>query len=179
MPNSRKTENVEYASFTYRMLASVIDTILSAILLTPIIRFIGNIFDLTKLDSIPLQIYSMSQQELMTLMRQGLPGFLLEMSIVSVIVICFWVKWGGTPGKSLLKMKIVDAKTYEKPGVTQSIIRYLGYFVSFLPFLLGFVWIYYDKRKQGFHDKLARTVVIIDRSKKQTQSEEATAPNES
>jgi len=177
MPDSKKADNVEYASFTYRMLASVIDTILSAILLTPVIRYVGSIFDLTKFDNLPNQMYSMTQQELIALMRQGLPGFLFEMAIVSVIIIFFWVKWGGTPGKSLLKMKIVDAKTNEKPGVTQSIIRYLGYFISFLPFLLGFVWIYYDKRKQGFHDKLARTVVIIDRSKKDVPAEEK--PNDS
>jgi uncharacterized RDD family membrane protein YckC len=39
-------------------------------------------------------------------------------------------------------------------------VRYLGYFVSALPLGLGFFWVAWDKRKQGFHDKLAKTVVI-------------------
>jgi uncharacterized RDD family membrane protein YckC len=38
--------------------------------------------------------------------------------------------------------------------------RYLGYFVSTIPFGLGLFWIGWDKRKQGWHDKLAGTVVI-------------------
>ena len=42
----------------------------------------------------------------------------------------------------------------------EAIIRALGYYVSALPFLLGFFWIIWDRRKQGFHDKLANTVVI-------------------
>ncbi len=38
--------------------------------------------------------------------------------------------------------------------------RYLGYFASTIPLCLGFLWIAFDKRKQGWHDKLAGTVVI-------------------
>ena len=48
MPPSRKLNKIEYASFTYRMLASVIDTILSAILLAPLLKFIGNVFEIKK-----------------------------------------------------------------------------------------------------------------------------------
>ena len=57
-------------------------------------------------------------------------------------------------------MQIVDAKTHQKPGVMQSVVRYFAYIVSFMPLYLGFIWIYFDKRKQGFHDKIAGTVVI-------------------
>jgi uncharacterized RDD family membrane protein YckC len=28
--------------------------------------------------------------------------------------------------------------------------------------MLGFIWIAFDKRKQGWHDKLAGTVVILE-----------------
>ncbi|MEO8407836.1 MAG: RDD family protein, partial [Oxalobacteraceae bacterium] len=35
-----------------------------------------------------------------------------------------------------------------------------GYFVSALPFCLGLIWVGLDKRKQGWHDKLAGTVVV-------------------
>jgi uncharacterized RDD family membrane protein YckC len=43
--------------------------------------------------------------------------------------------------------------------------RYLGYYDSTIPFLLGLMWVGIDKRKQGWHDKLAGTVVIRDRNK--------------
>ncbi len=58
-----------------------------------------------------------------------------------------------------------DAKTGGKPSVGQLIGRYLAYYVSVIPFCLGFIWVGIDKKKQGFHDKLAGTVVIRDRGK--------------
>lgn len=38
--------------------------------------------------------------------------------------------------------------------------RYLAYYVSLIPFGLGFIWVAFDGRKQGWHDKLAGTVVV-------------------
>ncbi len=47
-----------------------------------------------------------------------------------------------------------------KSSTAQFIIRYLGYYVSIIPLFLGIIWVGIDKRKQGFHDKLAGTVVL-------------------
>ena len=58
--------------------------------------------------------------------------------------------------------KIVDAKT-GAPSTGQLIGRYFGYYVSILPFFLGIVWVGIDAKKQGFHDKLAGTVVVRSR----------------
>jgi uncharacterized RDD family membrane protein YckC len=158
--------DIVYASFSYRMAASVIDTILSFILVVPIIKFFANIFDISKPTTIYLQAQQMTTADIINAMNEALPALLMESTIMSAIVITFWIAKGGTPGKMLLKMKIVDAKTLEKPGSIQSVVRYLGYFASFLPFLLGFIWIYYDKKKQGFHDKIAGTIVIIEKKDK-------------
>jgi uncharacterized RDD family membrane protein YckC len=49
--------------------------------------------------------------------------------------------------------------------VIECIGQYFGYFVSILPLMLGFIWVGIDKKKQGFHDKLAGTVVIREWSK--------------
>ena len=57
-------------------------------------------------------------------------------------------------------MKVVDERTGLTPGVGQSIVRYVAYFASIIPFFLGFLWIAVDKKKQGWHDKIAKTVVI-------------------
>ena len=75
-------------------------------------------------------------------------------------VILFWIYKSATPGKMVIKAHIVDAKTGCKPSVKQLVIRYLGYFVSTIPLGLGLMWVGWDKRKQGWHDKLANTVVI-------------------
>ncbi|MDH4312499.1 MAG: RDD family protein, partial [Gammaproteobacteria bacterium] len=39
----------------------------------------------------------------------------------------------------------------------------LGYYVSMLPLMAGIVWVAFDPRKQGWHDKLAGTVVVRPR----------------
>jgi hypothetical protein len=58
------------------------------------------------------------------------------------------------------KAKIVDAKTGGKPSTGQLIGRYFAYFLSMLPLFLGFIWVAWDRKKQGLHDKLSGTVVI-------------------
>jgi uncharacterized RDD family membrane protein YckC len=55
---------------------------------------------------------------------------------------------------------IVDARTGGKPSTKQFVIRYLAYGLSFLGLGLGYLWIVFDARKQGWHDKLADTVVV-------------------
>ena len=49
------------------------------------------------------------------------------------------------------------------PSTGQLIGRYLGYYVSMIPLCLGLIWVAFDARKQGWHDKLAGTVVVRDR----------------
>jgi uncharacterized RDD family membrane protein YckC len=63
----------------------------------------------------------------------------------------------------VFKARIVDAESGGPLTTGQSIGRYLGYYVSLLGLGLGFVWVAFDARKQGWHDKLAGTVVIRPR----------------
>jgi uncharacterized RDD family membrane protein YckC len=38
--------------------------------------------------------------------------------------------------------------------------RYFAYYLSTILLGLGFLWIIWDPKKQGWHDKLAGTVVV-------------------
>ncbi|HEB93823.1 MAG TPA: RDD family protein [Gammaproteobacteria bacterium] len=71
-----------------------------------------------------------------------------------------WVKYLGTPGKLLLGCQVVDAQTFKPLRPRQAVLRCFAYIVSLLPLGLGFLWIVRDRRKQGFHDKIANTVVL-------------------
>lgn len=93
-------------------------------------------------------------------MIQGPADFLLSWIFPALAVVLFWIKTQSTPGKKLMSAIIVDARTGNKPSTSQFIWRYLGYFVAAIPFFIGLLWIIFDKRKQGWHDKLAGTVVI-------------------
>ena len=85
------------------------------------------------------------------------------------ITVWFWTKYLGTPGKMALRLRVVDAKTGEAISTRKAIGRYLCYYISALPLFLGFFWVGIDKQKQGFHDKLAGTVVIRDLAKEKVE----------
>ena len=101
--------------------------------------------------------------EMVAAAAQGTAGALaLQVLLPAVIFVGFWMWKSATPGKMIVSAKIVDAATLGEPSTGQLIVRYVGYFISSLVFCLGFLWIAFDKRKQGWHDKMASTVVIRD-----------------
>ncbi|NIP39067.1 MAG: RDD family protein [Candidatus Dadabacteria bacterium] len=148
-----KSGELEYAGFWIRLFAAILDSVLIAIVTLPILWGIyGNeYFD------------SGSEYFEMSNMIRGFWDFIISWVLPAVAVILFWIYRSATPGKMYFELKVVDAATGEKPALGQSIIRYLGYFVSTLPLLLGLIWVAFDKKKQGWHDKIANTYVIIDK----------------
>jgi len=88
-----------------------------------------------------------------------------------VATVWFWLRYSGTPGKMVLKLKIVDAKTGNKLSMTQAVGRYFAYIPAILFLFLGIFWVGIDKKKQGWHDKLAGTVVIKDSQTEQVEFE--------
>jgi len=85
---------------------------------------------------------------------------LIEIFLILAVVVWFWRVKGATPGKMLLKLRIVDAATGENIQVWQGVVRFLGYYASGLLSCVGFLFMLWDPRKQTLHDKLARSVVI-------------------
>lgn len=133
----------EYAGFWIRTGAAIIDTILMLIIIIPALTAIyGNGYWLNE------SLY------------QGFWDGMFNYILPAIAVILFWIYRSATPGKMATKLTIVDAKTGGKPTTGQFIGRYLGYYVAAIPLLLGIIWVAIDKRKQGWHDKLAGTVVI-------------------
>lgn len=78
---------------------------------------------------------------------------------LTVLYLC-WRYFQTSPGKYLIRARIVDADTLAAPSGAQLLLRMLGYVPSALVFGLGFLAIENDPRRQGWHDKLARTVVV-------------------
>ena len=132
-----------YAGFWIRVWATLIDTFLATLILVPIL----------------LALYGKDYFSSDALLA-GPADFLLTWVLPAVAVILFWMYKAATPGKIAVGLRIVDVKSGAMPTTGQCIGRYLGYYVSLLPFAAGIVWVAFDSRKQGFHDKLAGTVVV-------------------
>jgi len=149
-------QNVEYAGFWVRVGAMIIDTVLIMIVLIPLL----------------VAIYGWAYFEAANArLFAGPADFLLSWVAPAVAVIVFWIYRQATPGKMALSIRIVDATTGSPPSTGQCVGRYFAYFVSIFPLGLGLLWVAFDKRKQGWHDKLAGTVVI--RSKNPVTFEQA------
>lgn len=137
----------QYVGFWLRVAASIIDSVLVTMVITPFL----------------LLVYGPDYFVAPGPALHGVVDFLLQYIFPAVAVIVFWMTRSATPGKMIIGAEIVDARTGGKPTTGQFIGRYLAYYVSMIPLFLGFVWIAFDKRKQGWHDKLAGTVVVRKR----------------
>jgi uncharacterized RDD family membrane protein YckC len=135
--------DIEYVGFWARVGAAIIDTILLLVVSIPLLRLVYALSDWEQ------QVHTADRVE-----------FAISYVLPVVLVIALWVWLSSTPGKMLIGAVIVDARSGGKPSVLQFVIRYLGYYVSLVPLGLGLIWVGIDPRKQGWHDKMARTVVI-------------------
>jgi uncharacterized RDD family membrane protein YckC len=89
-------------------------------------------------------------------------GELMANLIGALIVLLFWTERQATPGKMVLGLRIVDAATGGTPTIGRLTLRYVGYLVSALPLGLGYLWALWDRQRQGWHDKMAGTLVVRD-----------------
>lgn len=135
----------EYAGFWVRTWALILDAILECIATYPILIWIYG--------------WEYFDPEI-TGFIAGPADFLIMWVLPTVVIIAFWIKMQATPGKMAMAARIVDAKTGKNASTAQYVLRYFAYILSALPLGLGFFWVIFDKRKQGWHDKLARTVVV-------------------
>jgi uncharacterized RDD family membrane protein YckC len=77
-----------------------------------------------------------------------------------IYFVAFWTYNGGqTVGNRLLGLRVVKI---DGTPVTlgTAIVRWIGLVISFVVILLGVIFVGFDSKKQGWHDKMARTVVV-------------------
>ena len=140
--------NLRYAGFWIRVLASLIDSVLIIVVTYPILIAI---YGWAYFDGDSSGFVA------------GPVDFVLSWIAPAVAAIAFWIYRQATPGKMIVSARVVDARTGGTLTLGQSLLRYAGYFVALLPVGLGILWVAFDARKQGWHDKLAKSVVVRGR----------------
>lgn len=147
-------EDREYAGFWIRFGALLIDLVIMVIVLY-----------------VPLSLIYGEEYWIGNKIINGFWDVMLGYVVPFVATIWFWLRFLGTPGKMATKLEIVDATTGKKMSARQAVGRYFAYILAALPLGLGFIWIGIDKRKQGWHDKLAGTVVLRNTGKEAVKFE--------
>lgn len=136
-------EEMHLASIKKRSMAFFVDEMLLSFLL---IIGLGNSFFEAK-----------TVEEMILLTNR----FFLEYMAVKVVYQAFFImQYGATLGKLLLKIRVVEIKTLQKPNVIVALNRSVVRVVSEMLFYLGFLWGVLDPSRQAWHDKSASTLVI-------------------
>jgi uncharacterized RDD family membrane protein YckC len=135
-----------YAGFWLRLGASVIDVIVLLAIIAPIeIAFFGREYPALAMQGKTLSVDIWTQ---------------LVLPLLAMIVL--WRYRAATPGLMLLSARIVDAETLAPASIGKLTLRAVVLLLMWLLFipLIGVLWIAFDKRKRGWHDMIAKTVVI-------------------
>jgi uncharacterized RDD family membrane protein YckC len=128
---AQEQSNTQAAGFLERLIAYIIDAV--------ILGFAGALMYLL----LPVALY-----------------YLLSFVLGAAYTVYFWTSSGSTPGKSVMGLQVISASTGQLVDPGQAILRYVGYLVSSIPFGLGFLWIIWDEKHEGWHDKIAKTMVV-------------------
>lgn len=170
----------QYAGFNRRMIAATLDSTAVLFFIAPVIDWLLQwAYGPLPVDYPTLMLKIGSEQDPAALAQiiqsqvvdSGLLARWLENSLWQTLVLLLasglcWFFWSATPGKILLRCRVVDAQTLAPIRPRQIVLRLLGYMVSGPLFFLGFFWIGFNRRRRGWHDYMAGTVVIIDEGPK-------------
>jgi len=146
---SRDSDATRYAGFWIRVGANLLDLLLLAVLNQMLLLAAGG-WD--ALDAGPVLGSASVSIGFTTLVIGGI--------LPPIVIISSWIALGASPGKLLLGLRIVDEPTRGRPTVWQCIGRYVMALISILCAGIGFLWIAIDRRHQGWHDKIVRTLVV-------------------
>jgi uncharacterized RDD family membrane protein YckC len=146
---------VEFAPHGGRLVAYIFDGIIVTVVVTVLLLIgigvaaAGATYDGNKLTSI-----------------EPLGVFALTITIILSIVIAvlyfpfFWARGGQTLGMKPFNLRVVRDRDGGSIGWGTAFLRLVGLWVAGAVFYIGFIWIFIDKRRRGWQDLIAGTVVI-------------------
>ncbi len=148
--------NKHYGGFWRRFIAFTIDKSILT-LFGIMLFFVGPVAF-----GLGISPYDMAEQP-EVLLALGLKVMLIYQALTLFLDMAYFTYFHGTtgqtPGKRLMGLRVVH-DTGEAIGLGTAFLRWVGYIISALPMLIGFIWAGIDRRKQAWHDKIAGTVVI-------------------
>jgi uncharacterized RDD family membrane protein YckC len=147
-----------YAGFVSRTAAFFIDVTLILIVLSLATTFVNAVVGLFNLETILGRF--MGDGGFATSLAAAIAGLAGTLFVV-VYGVLAWSMSGATLGDILMGVRVMSA-TGERVSFGRAAVRMTGAYISGFVLFLGFIWALFDRRRQGWHDKMAGTVVIYD-----------------
>ncbi|HET8776027.1 MAG TPA: RDD family protein [Candidatus Limnocylindria bacterium] len=140
--------NVDYGGFWIRVLAFILDAIVLGVITSAATPLFGT-----------GPVINTGPGEFGVNYGSNAIGTLIGL----LYMVGFWSLRGQTPGMIPFNLRVVRASDGSRPDWVVSLLRYVGLIISFAVIFIGVIWVAFDGRKQGWHDKIAGTVVVRDR----------------
>jgi len=94
----------------------------------------------------------------------GVLGFAILFLLAGLIGLLyfpwFWARGGQTPGMRPFDLRVVSDRDGSAIGWGTALLRLVGLWVAGAVFYLGYIWIFIDKRRRGWQDLIAGTIVV-------------------
>ncbi len=155
---------MKYAGFWVRLIAEFVDsTLLTVASFALVFVFFGMVYWIRFLTG---GSHNPSFSEVMDPFWFQILDMIFYAALAFPYYVWFHYKTGTTLGKRFLGIYVVNAKDHQPITLRQSVIRCLGYVVSGLPFLCGYLMAAFQPEKKALHDLMAGTVSVIKPNKK-------------
>jgi uncharacterized RDD family membrane protein YckC len=145
-----------YAGFFSRGAAYLLDRAIASGIATGIFVVLDYLLRLFGADQWLESLNESTMNNVVLVLLLSTLGIYLLVSIVYNVF--FWVSSGQTPGKRVLGVRVIR-KDGTRLRFGNALRRQVGYWISAI-FYLGFLWILVDNQRQGWHDKIAGTIVV-------------------
>jgi uncharacterized RDD family membrane protein YckC len=149
-PEPAAAKSFQYVGFWKRLVAAIIDILILLVIIVPI----------------ELAIFGTDYLQLAMAGKTLAVDVWVQLIIPLAAVTLFWRYLKATPGLLAISARIVDARTFAPTSAGKLAVRAVCLavlLIAIIPLGIGLLWIGFDKRKQGWHDKIAGTVVIHDK----------------
>jgi len=136
-------ENITLATIRQRAFAYTVDEILISILF--MIIFFGKIPQ----DS--------TYEQTLNLLNSLFSYVILLKIIYQTFFVWYY---GATPGKMMFKIRVISTIDLENPSIIYSLNRAIVRIISESLFYVGFLWALTNPKRETWHDKVAKTLVV-------------------
>lgn len=174
IPKQPEAGSIRYAGLNIRLFSAIIDMFVLTLILMPLAFLMPK----GEVEQPPMEVQEAIyeyQHQMITpheFIEKVLPFFkekvlprlkmlsTINLILFSVLLMVVWKYTDSSPGKMLLKLKIVSLKDFGTPTTYQYFMRLIGYIIASIPLGLGFLLIALNRKKRGLHDYMAGTVVV-------------------
>ncbi|MBF0428263.1 MAG: RDD family protein [Magnetococcales bacterium] len=142
---------IRYAGFWFRVLASVVDMVLSQVVIVVLAIPIGYALGASMAEN-----HAGEEIQDVAWIMGNLLGILISWLWFTVAESSHWQ---ASLGKKMLGLMVTDEQG-QRIGFGRANARYWSKIISMLILFIGFIMVAFTEKKQGLHDKIADTLVI-------------------